>query len=156
MKPFVAILLFILALVPAFAIQPGEALSDPDQEARARALMSELRCLVCQAESVEASPAPFAEEVRALVREQVAVGRSDDEIKRFLTDRYGEEILYRPRLRPGTWLLWLGPFMALGVGGLIVILVIRSSKMATETNALSDEEKARLAALLHENEPPAP
>jgi len=145
-----------LALVPAFAIQPGEALSDPDQEARARALMSELRCLVCQAESVEASPAPFAEEVRALVREQVAVGRSDDEIKRFLTDRYGEEILYRPRLRPGTWLLWLGPFMALGVGGLIVILVIRSSKMATETNALSDEEKARLAALLHENEPPAP
>jgi len=156
MKTVVAILLFILSLTPAFALQPGEALSDPDQEARARVLMSELRCLVCQAESVEASPAPFAAEVRALVREQVAVGRSNDEIKRFLTDRYGEEILYRPRLRPGTWVLWLGPFMALGVGGLIVILVIRNSNMPPETNALSDEERARLAALLHDNEPPTP
>ena len=150
MKRIVVALCIFLFALPAFAIEPGEALSNPDQEMRARALMGEIRCLVCQAESVEDSPSPFAGEVRQLVREQVAAGRSDTEIKNFLVARYGEEILYRPRWRPSTWLLWLGPFVALGLGMVIVIFTIRASRGAKLAPAapLSDDEQAALKRLL--------
>jgi cytochrome c-type biogenesis protein CcmH len=156
MRQLVAALFVMLLAVPALAIQPGEALSDPDQEARARALMAELRCLVCQAESVEASPSPFAAEVRTIVREQVAAGRSDGEIKQFLTARYGEEILYRPRWRPGTWVLWLGPFAALVIGAGVLMLVLRSARGAPEPDGLSAEEQSRLDEALKEQHPPGP
>lgn len=153
MKRLLAVLFIVFLAAPAFAIEPGEALSNPEQEAHARALMGEIRCLVCQAESVEDSPSPFAGEVRRLVREQVAAGRSDAEIKDFLVARYGEEILYRPRWRPSTWLLWLGPFVALGLGVVIVIFTIRAARGAKLAPAtpLSDDEQAALKRLL-ENE----
>lgn len=145
MRHALAAIAFLLMALPAVAIEPGEALSNPEQEARARDLMSEIRCLVCQAESVEDSPSPFAGEVRRLVREQVAAGRSDAEIKDFLVARYGEEILYRPRWRPSTWVLWLGPFVALGFGVVIVVLTIRASrgaKIAPQAPLNDDEQKA--------------
>ena len=150
---FVALCLIVFS-VPALAIEPGEALSDPAAEARARALMGEIRCLVCQAESVEASPSPFAGEVRRLVREQIAAGRSDDEIKEYLVARYGEEILYRPRWRPRTFVLWLGPFVALGLGALIVIVTIVRARGARAAPAapLNPEEEAALKRLLDEGD----
>jgi cytochrome c-type biogenesis protein CcmH len=154
MKQAIAILVALLVALPAFAMEPGEALSNPDQEARARALMGEIRCLVCQAESVEASPSPFAAEVRQLVREQVAAGRSDSEIKEFLVARYGEDILYRPRWRPRTWALWLGPFVALGVGAVAVFLTIAGARnrRTAAPDPLTKEEQTALNRLLDERE----
>ncbi len=143
-----AVLFLAFLTAPALAVEPGEALGDPTEEARARALMAEIRCLVCQAESVEASPAPFAAEVRALVREQVAAGRSDGEIKRFLTDRYGEEILYRPPLSERTWVLWLGPFIILILGGAIVAIVLARARGDVPADELSQDEETRLAEAL--------
>ncbi len=168
MRKLVLLFVFLLT-IPAFALEPGEALSNPADEARARSLMAELRCLVCQSESIEASPSSFAREVRALVREQIATGRSDAEIKTFLTVRYGDAILFRPRWGRATWILWLGPFVVLGLGGLMVVIVLRgagggagkgtpSGAHNTEGNAgdLSREEQARLAELLNQdNEPSA-
>lgn len=150
MRYALAAFAFLVLTLPAFAIAPGEALGNPEQEARARALMGEIRCLVCQAESVEDSPSPFAGEVRMLVREQVAAGRTDAEIKDYLVARYGEEILYRPRWRPGTWVLWLGPFVALGLGLVIVVFTIRASRGAKIAPAapLSDDEQMALNRLL--------
>jgi len=149
------IVLLVLGFsAPAFGVQPGEALSDPAQEDRARSLMAELRCLVCQAESVEASPAPFAAEVRAIVREQVAAGRSNGEIKRFLTQRYGEEILYRPSMGRSTWALWLGPFLILGVGALVVVSVLRRARGEEGQGELTADERARLDKALKSNAPP--
>jgi len=149
MRNLIVALLIVLATAPVLALEPGEALNDPALEARARDLMGELRCLVCQAESIEDSPAPFAAEVRALVREQLAAGESDTEIKQFLVARYGEEILYRPRWRPGTWLLWLGPFVALGLGAIVVAFTIHSSSPArVHADRLSEDEEGALKRLL--------
>lgn len=121
------ILAFALCLCAGLAaaqtVEP--TLSDPQDEARARALMAELRCMVCQNESIDASPSPFAGEVRAIVREQIVSGRSDDEIKTYLTDRYGEAILYRPRLTLSTILLWLTPVLALLIGAGVMHSILR-------------------------------
>jgi cytochrome c-type biogenesis protein CcmH len=152
----IAALLMVVSSA-VWAIEPGTALSDPEDEARARALMSEIRCLVCQAESVEASPSPFAREVRGLIREQVASGRSNDQIKVFLADRYGEEILYRPPLKASTWLLWLGPFVVLIIGAGVVVLVVRSARgEPAPADALSEEERAALRAALDKDPPHTP
>lgn len=151
MKRLIAIFVILLA-VPAGALEPGEALDNPADEARARALMAELRCLVCQNESIEASPSPFAAEVRTFVREQVAAGRSNPEIKAFLTDRYGDEILFRPELAPKTWVLWLGPFVLLGIGALVYVLVLNGARGTGIASTLSAEEEAQLAASLEERD----
>jgi len=154
MRYIIALLFACLLTIPAFAIQPGEALSDAAEEARARALMAELRCLVCQAESVEASPSPYAAEVRRIVREQIASGESDTEIKSFLVARYGEEILYRPSMRPGTWILWLGPFLLLGIGGAVTLVVLRGAQENDGHDALTAEEKAKLETALKKADDP--
>ncbi len=120
-----AALMLVLTAGAALAQSPEPTLNDAAQEARARALMAELRCMVCQNESIDASPSPFAAEVRAIVREQIVSGRSDDEIKTYLTDRYGEAILYRPRVTLSTILLWLTPLLALLVGGGAMFSVLR-------------------------------
>ena len=149
MRLFALILIMMLS-VPALALQPGEALEDPADEARARALMAELRCLVCQNESIEASPSPFAGEVRAIVREQVVSGRSDGEIKDFLSARYGDEILLRPRVGPETILLWAGPFLLLLIGIVVVVLIVRRSGAATEPERLGEEELKKFEKVVGE------
>ncbi len=115
----------VLLAGAAFAQALDVELSNPADEARARVLMAELRCMVCQNETIDASPSPFAAEVRAIVREQIVSGRSDGEIKSYLTARYGEGILYRPRVGPGTILLWLAPWLALLIGGGAVYVIIK-------------------------------
>jgi cytochrome c-type biogenesis protein CcmH len=134
---------------PAFAVQPGEQLQDPKLEARARALGEELRCMVCQNQSIDDSDAPLAKDLRLLVRERVKTGDSDDEVLAFLTARYGEFVLLRPRLRGETLLLWgLAPaVLGIGLFGYL-FWAFRKSKERPSAQTLSDEERARLDALL--------
>ncbi|MDP1643400.1 MAG: cytochrome c-type biogenesis protein CcmH [Phenylobacterium sp.] len=127
------------------ASDPGERLADPAQEARARALFKEVRCLVCQNESIDASNAELAQDLRAIVRQEVAQGRSDVEVRRFLTDRYGEYVLLKPRFSWANAALWLFPLLVvLGGAGL---LVGRWRSPQAESAALSSEETEALARL---------
>jgi cytochrome c-type biogenesis protein CcmH len=112
----------------AFAAPVAGTFSSQAMETRARALQRQLRCLVCQGESIDESQAPLAAELRHLVREQMADGRSDGQIKQFLVARYGDFILMEPPLQPDTYFLWLAPFVVLlGAGG-VAYWVIRRSK----------------------------
>ncbi len=126
------------------ASEPSERLPDPAQEARARALFQEVRCLVCQNESIDDSEAELAADLRRIVREQVKAGKSDAEIKRFLTDRYGEFVLLTPSFAPGNLALWAGPFLVVLLGGVLLMIRLRSRPPETE---LSKEEAQRLKRL---------
>ena len=139
-----ALLFAATLLIGATANDPAERLADPAQEARARALFREVRCLVCQNESIDDSEADLAEDLRKVVRTQVAAGRSDAEVKRYLTDRYGEFVLLKPPFSPGNAILWLTPFAIVLGGGAILILRARKPPL---TPPLSAEEEAALAAL---------
>jgi cytochrome c-type biogenesis protein CcmH len=131
----------------AHAVQPSEMLSDPKLEARARAISTGLRCLVCQNESIDESNATLAHDIRVLVRERLLAGDSDDQIRNFLVSRYGNFILLKPPFEPGTYLLWLTPLLLLLAGGGAIYLNTRR-KAATPSGELTPAEKARLAALI--------
>lgn len=137
------------ALCMAAASDPAERLSDPAQEARARALFKEVRCLVCQNESIDASDAELAADLRAIVRQEVASGASDDQVRSFLTDRYGEYVLLKPQFSLANAVLWLAPFVILVLGALM--LVGRLRRPRTEPD-LSDAEMERLASLTRRDE----
>lgn len=126
-------------LLPALA---GAADLSAAEEARYRALIAELRCLVCQNQSIAESNAPLANDLREQVREQIASGRSDREIATYLLDRYGDFVLYRPPLKPRTWLLWLGPFALLAAAG--VLALVRTRRGARPAPAVDPESLARL------------
>lgn len=127
------------------ASDPGERLRDPAQEARARHLFEQFRCLVCQNESIDDSQAELAHDLRQIVRQQVAQGRSDAQIKAFLVDRYGEFILLKPRFSAGNSVLWLAPFLIVIVGG--AFFVAQARKPSRIEAALTPQEEARLKAL---------
>ena len=140
----------LVLLVPASTC-PAEAqpaADDPALEKRLTTLASELRCLVCQNQSLADSHADLAVDLRNQVREQMKAGKSDDEIRDWLTARYGDFVLYRPPLKPRTVLLWLGPFLLLlaGVAGLILYLRRRERQVVQQP--LTDEQRARVQALL--------
>src|SRR6202022_2695866 len=154
---------FALAMMmvgsPALAVQPDEIMSDTAKEARARDLSRELRCMVCQNQSIDDSEAPLARDLRLLVRERIAAGDSDAQVIDFLVARYGEFVLLKPRLTPHTLLLWLLPPLALAGGGLALWAHSRrrSKSAATEDQALfklTPDEQARLERLI-DAEPPA-
>jgi cytochrome c-type biogenesis protein CcmH len=128
----------------AAANDPADRLADPAQEARARAIFSDVRCLVCQNESIDESEAELAGDLRKVVREQVMAGRSDAEIKRFLTDRYGEFVLMTPRFSLGNLALWGGPFAVVLLGAGLLVLRLRNR---APDEALSPEEARRLKGL---------
>src|SRR5690554_2199645 len=140
-------LALILCLIasPLWAVQPDEVLDDPALEARARDISAGLRCLVCRSESIDESNAPFARDLRLLVRERLVEGDSNDEAVDFIVDRYGEYVLLQPRATGSTLMLWLaGPLMLL-VGGAIALVYIRRRGEATpEAEKLSEAEQARL------------
>jgi cytochrome c-type biogenesis protein CcmH len=143
---------------PALAVQPDEVLPDPTLEARARALSRELRCMVCQNQSIDDSDAPLAKDLRVLVRERLQAGDSDSQVIDFLVARYGEFVLLKPRFTAHTWLLWLAPF-ALLIGGAVVLFLFvrRRSALAAASSAeardLTPDEQARLARLLDDGRP---
>ncbi|MDW8125673.1 MAG: cytochrome c-type biogenesis protein [Geminicoccaceae bacterium] len=141
---------FVCALRTAFgATAPDEMLADPALEARARALGKELRCLVCQNQSIDDSDAPLARDLRRIVRERLASGASEAEIKRFLVERYGEFVLLEPPFAPATWLLWAGPFLVAAAGaGLVLGFLRRRAAGAEEPAELDPEERRVLATLI--------
>jgi cytochrome c-type biogenesis protein CcmH len=146
------LLLVIILLIPCLAVaEEARPLADnPQIEARLKTLAVELRCLVCQNQTLADSHAPLAEDLRREVREMIAKGMSDREIIDFLVQRYGDFVLYRPPWKASTTLLWLGPFLLLiaGATGLVFALRRRQKKLADVT--LSEEEHNRVAQLLSE------
>lgn len=143
-------LLLLLALLaalasPALAVQPDEVMKDPALETRARALSSELRCLVCQNESIDDSEAPLARDIRVLIRERIGNGESNDSVRAYLVSRYGDFILLKPPFKPETLLLWLSPVITLGLG--VTAALYARRRAPGTTPRLSAEEEARLAAL---------
>jgi cytochrome c-type biogenesis protein CcmH len=144
-----AFLFALIASSVALAVQPDEILKDPALEARARDLSRELRCMVCQNQSIDDSEAPLARDLRLLVRERLGKGDSDRQVMDYLVARYGEFVLLRPRLEWHTLLLWGLPPAAL-IGGVIGLFMMmrRSSSVGIEPAALSQEEQRRLSALV--------
>ena len=126
------IIAFIAMFVASAAFASYDRLSNPAQEARAVALQKQLRCVVCQGESLDESNAPLAADLRRLIRERIAAGDSDGQVKSFLVARYGNFILMKPPLMPSTWLLWFGPLAILVLGGGVAGFVIfRAGKRAS-------------------------
>jgi cytochrome c-type biogenesis protein CcmH len=146
----VAALMSLMLALPAQAVQPDEVLDDPVLEARARDLSAEIRCLVCQNESIDASNAQLARDLRILVRERLVEGDSNQEVLDFLVARYGEFVLLRPPVNQATVLLWFGPALVLLIAGTVIFLRTRGRKtaVASAPAALSADEQARLDALL--------
>ena len=129
----------------AAASDPAERLPDPAQEARAREIFRDVRCLVCQNESIDDSEADLARDLRVIVREQVKAGRSEAEIKRFLTDRYGEFVLLTPSWSAGNLALWAGPFLVVLAGAALLLLRLRNRTAETELTPLEAERLRVLA-----------
>jgi cytochrome c-type biogenesis protein CcmH len=125
-------------------------LNDPVSARREYDLALQLRCLVCQNQSIAESNADLAVDLRRQVREQIAAGKSDRDIIDFMTDRYGDFVLYKPPVKGITLLLWVGPFAGLLLGAFVLWRVVRARKAAPVPAPLSDEERARAAALLGE------
>src|SRR6266480_3752197 len=143
--------LLVLTPLAAKAVQPDEIMTDPRLEARARALSTELRCMVCQNESIDESNADLARDLRLLVRERLQAGDSDDQIRAFLVRRYGDFILLKPPFKPETWPLWGAPFLVLLAGGCIIFIARRRQKSLVPPNLLSEAERAKLKSLLGED-----
>jgi cytochrome c-type biogenesis protein CcmH len=144
-------LALLVWLGPAAAVLPDEILEDPVLEARARAISLDLRCLVCQNQSIDDSNAQLARDLRLLVRERLVAGDTDAQVFDYVVDRYGEFVLLRPRFAPHTYILWLAPLALLLFGVVLLFRVLRSpgeAALAAETRALSEEERARLASML--------
>ncbi|MBC7951275.1 MAG: cytochrome c-type biogenesis protein CcmH [Rhodospirillaceae bacterium] len=136
--------------VPAFAADPSEMLKDPKQEERAQHLGKGLRCMVCQSESIEDSNADLAKDLRIIVRERIAQGETDDQVKKFVVDRYGDYVLLKPPFKASTLILWVGPFalLALGLGAVFGFYRRRGKTAPAQPAPLTAEEKRRLDALL--------
>ncbi len=144
-------LVFAVSLLSAFAanaVQPDEILSDAALEARARNLSRELRCMVCQNQSIDDSDAPLARDLRLLVRERLKAGDSDTQILDFLVGRYGDFVLLKPRFTTRTALLWLLPLVVLVTGGAALLVLRRRQRNRSGAARLSDEEQAQVADVL--------
>jgi cytochrome c-type biogenesis protein CcmH len=140
--------LLLLATSAALAIEPGEILSDPAQEARARAIGKELRCLVCQNQSIDDSNADLARDLRKLVRERVAAGDTDAQVTDFVVARYGAFVRLKPPVSIETWALWFGPVILLVLGGAGIALYLRRRRPVSGDVPLDAGERARVDALM--------
>jgi cytochrome c-type biogenesis protein CcmH len=142
------------APIAAHAVQPDEVLADAGQEARARALSAQLRCMVCQNQSIDDSDAELARDLRILVRERIVAGDSDEQVIAYLVDRYGEFVLLKPLLSGRNLVLWATPFAVLLIGGAAFFAYARRRPPTggAAPATLSADEEARLARLLDERE----
>jgi cytochrome c-type biogenesis protein CcmH len=151
MKPLRILLIAAFALIAASAaaVQPDEVMKDPALEARARTLSAELRCMVCQNQSIDDSDAPLARDIRLLIRERISQGESNTAVRDFLVSRYGNFILLKPPVELSTLLLWLSGPLALALGAVGIWFAAR--RRAAPPPALSAEEEARLAEIAGED-----
>ena len=153
----IATVFALLTTTAAFAVQPDEILKDPALETRARALSKELRCMVCQNQSIDDSDAPLARDLRVLVRERLVAGDSDEKVLQFLTDRYGAFVLLKPQFNAETAVLWLAPFIVLLAGGVGLLMFLRRRRVAAlviagEGDKLTAGEQARITELMRQAE----
>lgn len=143
-----ALILLLCFTVAAHAVEPDEVLPDAAQESRARALTAELRCVVCQNESVDASNAPLAKDIRVLVRERIQAGDSDQEVRDYIVARYGEFVLLRPPLSANTILLWFGPVVLLAGGLALAFFYVRrlnrTPRVVTPLSAAEEDAVKRI------------
>jgi cytochrome c-type biogenesis protein CcmH len=135
--------------LPALAVNPNEVLSDPNLEARARSITAQLRCLVCQNESIDDSNADLAHDLRVLVRRHLVAGDSDEAVVTFVRQRYGDYVLLKPPVKPTTYLLWFGPALLLiGAGGASFWALHRRQRSMVPPTPLSESEQRELTRLL--------
>ncbi len=139
------------AAAPVRAVTPAEQLRDPALEARARKIGSELRCVVCQNQTIDDSDAPLASDLRVLLRRRLVAGDTDAQAVAFVVDRYGRFVLLKPPVEGDTLLLWWGPVAVLAVGAAATSASVRSRGRAAEPAPLSDDERARLARIIGED-----
>lgn len=144
MRPW--LLLALLLAQPVLAVQPGEMLTDPALEARARDISEGLRCVVCQNQSIDDSDAPLAKDLRLVVREQLTLGKSDADVMAYVVTRYGNFVLLKPPVEPATWALWAGPFAVLIIGGMAMAMWTRRRRMV-DALPLSPEEADEISRL---------
>ncbi|HZZ87658.1 MAG TPA: cytochrome c-type biogenesis protein [Caulobacteraceae bacterium] len=139
----------VLAIVTlgAAAADPADRLREPSQEAHARVLFRDIRCLVCQSQSIDESDAPLARDLRQLVRQQVAAGRSDEQIRAFLVSKYGQFVLLTPKVSLGNAVLWVGPLLVIAAGAAALLFRRPAANAAV---ALDEQEEAALAKLSRE------
>jgi cytochrome c-type biogenesis protein CcmH len=152
-RTLLALAIVLTAATTAHAVQPDEVMSDPVKETRARSLSRELRCMVCQNQSIDDSEAPLARDLRLLVRERIAAGDSDAQVMDFLVARYGEFVLLKPRLNSHTWLLWFLTPLTLVAGGVVLWTQNRRrARSGAEQDAalmnLTPDEEVRISRLL--------
>ncbi len=141
-----ALAIWLLTVAPALAVLPDEVLPDPAMEARARAISHELRCMVCQNQSIDDSSADLARDLRVLVRDRLKAGDSDEQVIDYVVSRYGEFVLLKPRFSGRNALLWATPAVVILAGGAFLLLAARSRRRAEAK--LSPEEKAALEKIL--------
>lgn len=165
MKPvfFALVGVFLFSMFdPSVAVQPDEKLEDPAMEARAREISKDLRCLVCQNQSIDDSDAELARDLRLLVRERLVEGDSNDQVFDFVVARYGDYVLLKPPIKSSTYVLWFAPFVLLLIAGTAIIFWLRAkarehaTALATQATGLSAEEEAQLSALLKDEKNGSP
>jgi len=144
MRRLLPTLVFLALAAPALAVQPDEILKDPALEARARALSEQLRCLVCQNQSIDDSDAPLARDLRLLIREHLSRGETDAEVMDFVVARYGDFVLLKPRLTARTAILWASPFAVLLLGATMLLRRRRTAATNAAERPLDEAEKALL------------
>jgi len=161
MKKWIVMLVLLLAVQQAFAVEPREVLSDPVLEARARVISKGLRCVVCQNQSIDDSNADLAHDMRVLVRERLTAGDSNQQVVDYMVSRYGDFVLLDPPFKAATYALWFGPGVIIGLGLLGVAGFYRRRSLATPGDgmfgepvqtALSEHEQSRLKKLLEEDQ----
>jgi cytochrome c-type biogenesis protein CcmH len=152
MKRLACLLLLALAMATGFAKDAAPLAEDPVVEARLIAISEEMRCLVCQNESLAGSRSDLANDLRRELRTLIKAGKTDQQIREFMVERYGDFVLYRPPVKPTTWLLWAGPFLLMITGVVVLLVYLRRRNRAVGDEVLTDEESSRAAALLKESE----
>jgi cytochrome c-type biogenesis protein CcmH len=145
---YICIFLMALCMGLVHAREAVSLVDDPVEEARLVHISQELRCLVCQNESLSSSRAELADDLRREVRDLIRANKSDQEIKDFLVSRYGDFVLYRPEVKPLTWVLWFGPFVVLLIAGIFLLVYLRQRRATVQPQVLSDNERARVEQLL--------
>ena len=148
MRRVVVLLLLAFAALAAQAKEAAPLAEDPAVEQRLVTISEEMRCLVCQNESLSASRSELAQDLRRELRTLIKQGKTDAEIREFMVSRYGDFVLYRPRIKPETWLLWFGPFLLVVVAVVVLLVYLRRRSRAVDERGLTEDEIRRAQALL--------